>query len=133
MYKIEKKHFGYKLTFAGTMTPGEMFSWVEDSHQVLKSACPPFGVYVDMTDLRPLTTESQRIMEAGQRMYKDAGMERSMVVVSDEIVEAQFKMLAKKSGIYAWERYIHTDIPNYEVIAINWITDTMDPDAAICK
>jgi hypothetical protein len=129
MYKIEKNNYGYKLTFSGKILAGEMGKWVEDSKRTLVSAAGKFGVFVDMRDLSPLTEESQALMKTGQKLYKDKGMQRSVVILNSPVITLQFKRLAQETGIYAWERYIDaSSSSDWESKAINWLNDAVDPD-----
>lgn len=129
MFKIEKKDFGYKLTFADFIQAEEMKKWVEQSRNTLLTAPKEFGVFVDMRTLKPLPQDSQQYMQEGQKLYKEKGMVRSVVVVSDSITAMQFKRIAKETGIYQWERYIDASASAFwEQIALDWIKDGKDPD-----
>jgi hypothetical protein len=55
MTKIEKKDYGFKLTFAGSINPDEMASWVDSSKTELSSQTSKFGILVDMRELSPLS------------------------------------------------------------------------------
>ncbi|HPN39058.1 MAG TPA: hypothetical protein PL041_11700 [Melioribacteraceae bacterium] len=129
MYKIEKKGFGYKITFNGFIRTEEMQQWVEESKRTLSTNKGSFGVLVDMRELKPLSPEAQDAMIVGQQAYKKAGMDKSAVILASTILTNQFKRLAQESGIYKWERYIDASkFANYEKIAENWITKGIDPD-----
>lgn len=129
MYKIEKKNYGYKITFEGLLQEEEVKEWVEKSKKVLDSAPPSFGVLVDMRLMDPLPPELQKYIEEGQRLYKEKGMSRSVVVLRSAVTKMQFQCIAKKTGIYDWERYIDaSSIVNWEKIALNWIINSIDPD-----
>lgn len=52
MYKIEKKDYGFKLTFGGFIAEDEMKKWVEESKTALLTAPKSFGVIVDMRTLQ---------------------------------------------------------------------------------
>ena len=128
MYKIDVKDYGYDLTFSGMIEKEEMENWVKDSEKTLGSKSD-FGVYVDMIELKPLNPEVQEVMEKGQKLYKQAGMKRSAVVVANALTKIQFKRIAKETGIYEWERYIDaSENSNYKEIALAWIKDGKDPD-----
>ncbi len=43
MYKIEKKNYGFKITFEGFIKEDEMKKWVEESKVILKTAPSSFG------------------------------------------------------------------------------------------
>ena len=68
-------------------------------------------------------------MTEGQKQYKMAGMERSVVIVQNALTRNQFKRLAKESGIYQWERYIDAgSVPNWERVGKDWVSLGKDPD-----
>ena len=129
MYKIEKKEYGYKLTFADGINEIEMQKWVDESAELLKSAPPSFGVLVDMRTLIPLSHEAQKIMGTGQKLYKVAGMQRSSVILTGPMIKMQFIKIARSTGIYDWERYFDASAThNWETAGEKWITDKQDPD-----
>lgn len=129
MYQIEKKSYGVKLTFAGLIAKDEMQKWVAESAKITKSLPSKFGVFVDMRDLKPLAADSQLVMQEGQKLFKNAGMERSVVILSTAMVTMQFKRIAKETGIYEWERYIDfSKTADWEEIGIKWLEDKIDPD-----
>ncbi len=129
MHKIEKTHYGVKLTFAQTINKEEMAQWVLDSEQFLIDFPSEFGVFVDMRDLKPLTLEAEQEMNKGQRLFKEKGMIRSVVILNSAIVTMQFKRIAQQTGIYAWERYINAKAePNWQRAGENWLVKAIDPD-----
>ena len=87
------------------------------------------SLIVDMRSLAPLAPGAQEVMVSGQQLYKQRGMKRSAVVVNNAITAAQFKHLAKQSGIYEWERYFDGTHPGCLDAAIAWGRNGVDPDA----
>ena len=129
MYAIEKKNYGFKLTFGGFIENDEMEKWRQESLKALEGFQGSFGVFVDMRTLKPMPPDSQQTMVLGQKLYKQAGMARSVVILDNPITTMQFKRLAKESGIYEWERYIDASArPNWEQLGINWLLTGADPD-----
>ena len=129
MYKIERKPWGFKITFGGFVQKSEMEEWVKDSANELSKKAGKFGVFVDMRELKPLMTDAQDAMTRGQVLYKEKGLERSVVVVNNPTTKLQFMRLAKKSGIYQWERYIDSStVQNWEQVGLDWIRSGKDPD-----
>jgi hypothetical protein len=128
MYKIEKTDLGFYLTFGGDVTKNELEKWYEDSQKVLRGQQAPFGVIVDMRTLAPLSVEAQGAIVRGQLMYRSRGMQRSCVILDDAITTIQFMRLARKSGIFKYERYIdasaHTD---WLAEARNWVGHAVAP------
>jgi len=131
MYKIEKRPSGFLLTFGGFIEKDEMNRWMEESRTQLTGTRAPFGVVIDMRTLAPLPADAQVTMVEGQKLYKDAGMERSAVILANPVTKAQFRRLAQQSGIYAWERYLDASSePNWQAKAISWVKSGADPDLA---
>ena len=128
MYQIEKKGYGFKLTFGGFVKASEMEEWKAASEKALASQSGKFGVLVDMRTLKPLPANAQAVMVDGQKQYKMRGLERSAVILDSAVTTGQFRRLAKESGIYAWERYVGADTPKHEQAAEAWITRGVDPD-----
>ena len=129
MYKIEKKPYGFKLTFGEAIELDEMKKWANESRIALAGSSDKFGVLVDMRTLRPLKSDVQLVMVEGQKEYKQRGMERSAVGVPSALIALQFKRLAQESGIYEWERYIDASKnPGWEKDAESWIIAGKDPD-----
>ena len=129
MYKIERKDYGFKLTFAGNMSKDEMSKWVEESKVVLTGQMGSFGVFVDMRTLGLLADDAKAEMMNGQKLYKASGMQRSVVILESAILAMQFKNIAKQTGIYQWERYIAAQAdPNWEATGIAWLKSGVDPD-----
>lgn len=129
MYTIEKRPSGFLLTFGGFMMVEEMQKWYDESLQALKTAPSIFGVIIDLRSLKPLPPEVQALMVKGQQAYKMRGMQRSCVILANELTKFQFMRLAKDSGIYTYERYIDAEATsNWVDIAVAWVRDNKDPD-----
>ena len=129
MYKIERTEFGLKLTFGGVLTADELRIWLDESRALLAAIHQPFCVFVDMRTCSPLDELGQTFMREGQRLYKDSGMIRSVVIVRSPVTKMQFKRIACESGIYDWERYIDVEtIPDWERAGLDWLLHSIDPD-----
>jgi len=129
MYKIKPTDFGFKLTFGGTVTKPDMQPWLEESKKALNTCKKPFGVIVDLRGLDLLPPDVQAEIVKGQILYRNSGLERSAVILSDPIVTIQFMRLAKKSGVYKYERYIDASSDEqWERHAEEWVRSEIDPD-----
>ncbi len=79
--------------------------------------------------MKPLPQDSQTEMQVGQKLFKEKGLERSVVIVNSGITKMQFQRIAKQTGIYAWERYIDASADaNWEKAGVDWISNGVDPD-----
>jgi len=129
MYIIEKKDYGYRLLFSGFIEEDEMKEWMNESEKVLTYQKSKFSTFVDMRELKSLPSESKIVMEKGQKLFREKGMERSVVILNSAITASQFKRIAKSSGIYKWERYINANSDeNSEKTGKDWIITGIDPD-----
>jgi hypothetical protein len=129
MYKIERTKIGFRLTFDGTVTKADMQRWFEESRKALNECKKPFGVVIDMRGLELLPPEVQAEIVDGQRLYRNRGLERSAVILRDPIVTIQFMRLAKKSGVYKYERYFDASSDAlWERHADEWVRSGIDPD-----
>jgi hypothetical protein len=130
MYAIEKTLWGYKLTFGDFIQNDEMTKWVDESKTALEGAPAEFGVFVDMRSLKPLPEDAKETMTRGQKLYKEKGMVRSVVILDNPVTTMQFKRIAKESGIDQWERYIDASShPDWEAKGVAWVKEGTDPDA----
>jgi len=128
MYKIERRVFGYKLTFSGYIAGKEMTRWLEDSRRELEESPAEFGVFVDMRNLGPLPPESRKLIREGQNLYRKEGMKRSAVILADSSTSLHFRRIARESGIYNKERYINSSTnPDWESAGIGWARDGREP------
>ncbi len=129
MYKIEKKNYGFFMTLSGFIKADEMKQWVEESKKLLISQPKGFGVFADLRELKPMPSDAQQYMQEGQKLYKQKGLERSVVVLNSAATTMQFQRIAKETGVYQWERYIDASkIQNWLQVGIDWIKDGKDPD-----
>ncbi|OEU57610.1 MAG: hypothetical protein BA871_10695 [Desulfuromonadales bacterium C00003096] len=68
-------------------------------------------------------------MQDGQKLYKEKGMVRSVVILDNVITKMQFRRIGKETGIYEWERYIDaSSVADWEKIGIDWLSKGIDPD-----
>jgi len=129
MYNMEKTGYGVKITFGGLINIDEMKKWVAESKKIVSSLPTKFGVFVDMRASKPLDNNSQTVMQEGHKLYKEAGMERSVVILANAVITMQFKRIAKETGIYEWERYIDASKTlNWEEVGTKWLVNYIDPD-----
>ena len=82
-----------------------------------------------MRALQTLSMGAIMQMHEGQKLYKENGMNKSVVIVASSEIAKQFTSIARKTGIYAWERYINS-VHNFgwEKAAMDWLLNGIDPD-----
>ncbi len=129
MTKIEKTEFGFKLIFEDVVNIDQMNEWLNESKLTLPDTSEDFFVLVDMRNIKPISIMTRNKFDEGQRLYKERGMVRSVVILNSPIVKRQFQEIAKQSGIYEWERYIDASTESdWERIGVNWLLHASDPD-----
>ena len=129
MYLIERTNFGLHLTFGGVILEPEMNVWLDEMTKIVDEIPGDFLVFVDMRTIGPVPHDAQLVLEKGQKYAQENGMVRSVVILSDSLTRMQFTRIAKKSGIYEWERYIDASTTDeWEKKGMDWILDCVDPD-----
>jgi len=105
-----------------------MMEWFEKSKDHLYNQKKEFCVFIDMRTLLPLDTETQAVMEMGQRLYREFGMIRSVVILDNIHLTNQFKQIAKDSMIFNNERYLDiSHFSNWEETGENWLVNQIEP------
>jgi len=129
MYQIEKTYFGLRLTFTDIISGEEMARWVEEFSAEVDKINGDFAVFVDMRTLEVLSKYAQDYMRKGQTAAREGGMLRSVVILSNPKIKMLFVNIAKKSGIYEWEKYIDVSTePDWEEKGMQWILNAVDPE-----
>ncbi|MCB8964823.1 MAG: hypothetical protein H6536_07295 [Bacteroidales bacterium] len=128
MYRIEKKTSGYVIIFSGVVNAQEMKQWYDESKlKLANESANSFGVIIDMKNLKPLEPEASAIMKSGQKLYRDKGMLRSAVILSNSELCGQFKAIASMSGILNTERYIDASASQDPIAkAIKWVREGVE-------
>ncbi|MCP4685705.1 MAG: hypothetical protein GY867_09700 [bacterium] len=131
MYTIEKKSWGYELIFGGDTSVEEASRWHEEWTEILKNQIGPFSVFVDMRTLIPLCKEAMEPLAEGQRLARQRGMIRSVVVVQNPATASQFRRIAGDTGINQWERYIDANaLADWMQRGLDWILHGIEPSQA---
>ena len=106
-----------------------MAAWYREARAAVAGHQRPFQVFVDMRTLIPLDKDAQVHMEAGQKLYRESGMQRSVVVFQSPVTAAQFRRIGGETGIGRTERYIDpTTYPDWEEVGMDWILNGVEPE-----
>lgn len=130
MYRFQKTGYGFHLMLVGYMEKEELLKWKREGEIYLAGNIQQgFSVLVDITLVKTIPVECKQVIVDVQKMFRQYGMNRSAVILSDKIVYMQFRKIASESGIESTERYILTsDYENAEKVALDWILNRVDPD-----
>ena len=125
----KKKDFGFHFTLTNPLTSDEVDRWRMEVKHAVQQLQGGFLVFVNMIDCELIPADGKPILEDLQIFCKENGMIRSVVILGDNITVMQMKLIAKKTGIYEWERYIDASShPDWEELGMNWIIHGIDPD-----
>lgn len=128
MYTIEKTYWGYELTFGGNMSAEEVSQWYRDWAENIEGHLGPFSVFVDMRTLIPLNKEAMQPLSEGQKLARQCGMIRSVVIVQNPATASQFRRIAGDTGINQWERYIDANqVEDWRQMGMDWILQGVEP------
>ncbi len=102
--------------------------WRKKIKEAVTQLNDEFHVLVDLRKCVLLPPECKPIIEDVESFCKANGMQRSVLILATDIAVMQTKIVAKKTGIYEWERYINASTnPDWEEIAMNWLIKEIDP------
>jgi len=131
MHRIEETPYGYRLTFEGFLQRDDAGTLLAAMKRTVKPRAGGFSVLVDMRTSRAFPAEAQEVVKQAILFCKEAGLERNAVVANSAIATLQAKRLARETGIEAGIRYIDAaSEPDWERVAIEWLTAGIDPDAS---
>jgi hypothetical protein len=134
MIKVEKKDFGIKLTFASPTDLNETLEFKRQFIEALADLPSEFCVYADMRELVLYPANCKDILHEVQILAREKGLKRSVIVLNDELATLQLQLIANKTGIRQWERYIDaSEHSNWDELAMNWILHAIEPDANVRK
>ena len=128
-FTLTSAPFGFNIVFTGQIDLQGMQAFATEATRKLKAGTHPrpFRVHVDMARMDPLLPAVKDLLIAGQQGFRQAGMDRSVVIAASAIVAMQMRSTAGASGIAAGERIISQDTPNAEAIAMAWLLDGVEP------
>ncbi|MCP4613204.1 MAG: hypothetical protein GY845_31320 [Planctomycetes bacterium] len=130
MYAVEKTDLGIKVRLTGFIEQEEANEWFQEMLKKVEGIHKDFCVFVDMRGFEPATQDIQKQFASIQKIYRDKGMLRSVVILDNIVATVQLIRTAKESGIYANERYISAENnPHWEQQGMDWLTHKKDPDA----
>lgn len=129
MIEVKRTPFGFHMVFSGHITSEEMMAWKVQSLERLRDPKlpKPFRVRVDMTSLEHLDVDPKEILVDGQSLYRDAGMDRSVVIIADKATGLQMRDTALASGIETGERYLHIAEPHWRQEMEDWLIRGIEP------
>ena len=129
MYEVQRTEYGVRFFLQGFIREEEAAAWYEEMISSLKNINKGFKVFVDMRGFRPASEDVQAKFVDIQRIFKDHGMNRSVVILDNTVAVMQLIRTAKESGIYDQERYLTPENnPDWEQQAMDWILKGRDPD-----
>lgn len=129
MVAWQKTKYGYRFTASGTATEEEMLKLTQEVKESFPKEDLDFFVFADLRGFAIFPPECKAALEELQRFLLDRGMKRAVVVVKDDLTGEQMQLVSKKTGAYAWERYIDASTnPDWESQAMDWLLKGIDPD-----
>ncbi len=129
MHRIEETPYGYRVTFEGFLQRDDASTLLDSMRSTVKPRQGGFAVLVDMRTSRAFPAEAQEVVKQAILFCKEAGLERNAVVLNSAIATLQAKRIARETGIERDIRYIDASSePEWERVAIDWLTDGVDPD-----
>ncbi len=135
MITVLPTDYGFRLTFVDPITLADAEEFRRQMAEgVLALEGREFSVFADLRRCVLMPANVRNISEAVQRNCRLNGMQRSVVVVDDDVTAMQLRDIARKTGIYEYERYlVTTDDPMWERAALKWLVEAVDPDVRLMQ
>ena len=134
MITTEQTSYGFRIEMRGVVRESDVQAFLEDLDDKTKEMDSTFSVFVDMRTMVPLSHDSLPIMVRCQRLARERGMIRSIVVTTNPATTQQFKRIAGESGIHRTERYLDAEaLREWEKIGRDWLIHGIEPSVATLK
>jgi hypothetical protein len=129
MIKYEKKDYGIYINYSGIITFYEITEWKKWIEKTVPTIDGDFCVFVDMQKMEILPANCKEKVEEVQQLCRKAGFSRSVIILNDQVTALQFKLIARKTGIYKFERYVDaSNNEDWEQLGMDWLLNAVDPD-----
>jgi hypothetical protein len=132
MITVEKTDYGIQLTFVSPINLEETLNFRDQFDAAVLEMKREFCVFVDMRKLILLPVDCKPLVEEVQVHARENGMQRSVVILNDKLATMQLQVIANKTGIRSWERYVDSSKhDNWEKRGMDWILHAIDPEVSI--
>lgn len=129
IYKIDKMTYGIRVTFDGMMNEEVAKDFAKEFLQVLSGVNGSMSILIDLRKGKPISAESQAILNDCYSAVIKRGLIRSANIVSSSLMRMQMERRARELGTYDKVRYIDSSADgNCEQIAVDWLERGIDPD-----
>jgi hypothetical protein len=128
MYSIAETEYGYQLTVEGYLQREEAGALLAEMRDRVQARTGAFSVLLDLRDARAFPAEAQEVLKQAVLVCKDAGLERSAVLLNSAISSLQARRIAKETGIDAGVRYLDTSSEaDWARMAEEWLDRAVEP------
>ena len=129
MYKIEETDYGFKIHISGNLSSTETHSWINEFEEMIKTRnSATFHILLDLREIKDFDSETLNGIEKGLRVFKQRGMERSVLVLDSTFTYLKFKKNYNKSKTTKDQRYLDASTNSYwEQAAGSWLSKGIDP------
>lgn len=131
MIDIERTSYGFRLTLAGKVTIEQATQMKVEVAALVATFKPPFGIVADTREVIPLAPAVKNLFLEAELIAKEAGLDRSAVVIQSPVVKSQAEQLSFLSQINSTQRIINAfTTVNWEEVALAWVVDGIEPSRA---
>lgn len=132
MLTWEKENYGLRFTFADPLTLEETEQWRDAVRALVPELSEGFGVFVDMRQMELIPPVCKPIIEEIQIFCKRNGLGRSVLILAEELTALQLKVIASRTGVREWERYIiASKTADWERIGVDWLVNAVEPESRV--
>ncbi|HYH44222.1 MAG TPA: hypothetical protein VEG34_00920 [Thermoanaerobaculia bacterium] len=128
MYDIEETGYGYCITLEGFLQRDEAAALLAEMTRRVRPREGGFALLIDLRASRAIPAEAQEVLKQVLLLCKEAGMERTAMVLNSAIATLQARRLARETGIDEHIRYIDSSAESdWEAVAHSWLDQAVEP------
>jgi hypothetical protein len=131
MYKIEKKSYGFHITFSGLMSETEAVQFKSEVMSILPSLKQPWSSVIDLRTWIPAEPEVLILLRQVEQLSRNHSLLRRAIIANSPVIRVQAAQLSFSSEKNKLERFIDASkVDDWEERAIGWAAHGIEPTLA---
>lgn len=121
MHQIEKRPYGFKISFEGFFQGQDVDRFAADMKRQVAGKSGEFAVLVDLQQSRTFPPEAQAGLMEIIGYCAEKGMNRNVIVVNSAISKIQANRLAREAGVVDIRFLDAAEVDDWEKVAEDWL------------
>jgi hypothetical protein len=131
MYRIERTHYGLRVTMGNLYSTEEIKKYIAEKEALVAKIEGPFSLLADLRSAIPPDENDEALLAESQARMKLCDLRRMAIIVTSPVIKTQARQISYTAGIDDRTRIINASkSPNWEELAIQWIVCGTEPETA---